>query len=189
MPDPHALREHRWLRIFAPLFNDPNLLHFNRKSVSVGVFCGVFGSFIPLPVQMFVGVTLAIILRGNLAAAVGFTWVSNPLTYIPIYYFCYVVGEFIMGSPTGPDGQEINVDMEALLDDIFSGNLSNLADFFVTAGAQLMLGCVLMGLVAAALSYFLVDFLWRNHVLRSWRVRALARAQRHHEAQQKDNNN
>lgn len=186
MPDPHALREHRWLRIFAPLFNDPNLLHFNRRSISTGVFCGVFGAFIPLPVQMFIGVILAIILRGNLAVAVGFTWVSNPLTYIPIYYFCFLVGEFIMGSPTDAAGNEIQINMEALINDVFAGDFTDLAQFFITSGAQLMLGCILMGLLSAGISYLLVGYLWRMHVLKSWKVRRLARKQKKLAAQQED---
>ena len=175
MPDPHVLREHRWLKIFAPLFNDPNLLHFNRRSIATGVFCGMMGAFVPLPVQMFVAVILAIFLRGNLAVAVGFTWFSNPLTYIPLYYFCFLVGEFIVGAPTDAAGNPIPVNMEKLINDIFSGELSNLAEFFVTNGSQLLLGCLLVGLVSGGTGYLMVSYLWRLHVLKHWKLRRESR--------------
>ena len=186
MPDPHSLREHRWLRIFVPLFDDPNLLHFNRRSIAAGVFCGVLAAFIPLPVQMFAAVILAVIFRGNLAVAVGFTWVSNPLTYIPIYYFCFLVGEFIMGSPTDAAGNEVAINIKGLIADVFAGDFSHLMTFFVTSGAQLLLGCFLIGLLSAGISYFLVGYLWRAHVAKSWRVRRLARKQKKLAAQQED---
>lgn len=177
MPDPHTIREHRWLRVFAPLFNDPNLLHFNRRSISVGVFCGVFAAFIPLPIQMFVAVILAILLRGNLAAAVGFTWISNPVTYIPLYYFCYLIGVFLLGDPTDAQGNIIDIDMAQLIDDIFAGELDNLSQFFLTSGMQLMLGCVIVGLICAGFSYITVNYLWRFHVIKNWKERRLARKQ------------
>lgn len=186
MPDPHALRDHKWLRIFAPLFNDPNLLHFNRRSIAIGVFCGLFAAFIPLPVQMFAAVILAVFLRGNLAVSVGFTWVSNPVTYIPLYYFCYLVGVFILGRPTDEAGNIITINMEQLIDDIFAGELANLTDFFLTAGLQLMLGCLIIGLISGVAGYFIVDYLWRMHVIKSWKIRRLVRKQRKLDAQQED---
>ncbi len=188
MPDPHALRENPWLRIFVPLFDDPNLLHFNRRSIAAGVFCGVFAAFIPLPVQMFAAIVMAVLFRGNLAVAVGFTWVSNPLTYIPIYYFCYLVGEFIMGSPTDAAGNEITINIKALISDMFAGEFTDLMGFFITSGAQLLLGCFLIGLLASAISYLLVGYLWRVHVLKSWKVRRLARKQKKLAAQKEDSN-
>ncbi|MDX1695882.1 MAG: DUF2062 domain-containing protein [Ketobacteraceae bacterium] len=186
MPDPQSLRENRWLRVLAPLFDDPNLLHFNRRSIAAGVFCGVFAAFIPLPVQMFAAIVLAVIFRGNLAVAVGFTWVSNPLTYIPIYYFCYRVGEFIMGRPVDEAGNEITIQIKPLIADFFAGDFSGLMSFFFTSGTQLMLGCFLVGLLSAGISYVLVGYLWRAHVHKSWRVRRLARKQKKLAAQQED---
>ena len=42
------------------------------------------------------GVFLAKILKGNsILAAVG-TWISNPFTYVPLYYFNYKLGSLIL---------------------------------------------------------------------------------------------
>lgn len=181
MPDPDMIVKYRVLRIFSPLLKNPSLLHFNRRSISAGVFAGTFGAFIPLPVQMIVGVLLAILVRGNLAVAIGFTWFSNPLTYIPLYYFCYQVGEFILGKPTNAEGEIINIDIQQIISDVFTGNFDKFSELFQTAGLQLMSGCVLVGLVTGLLGYIAVSALWRAHVIRGWKRRKEKRQRKKHD--------
>ena len=57
--------------------------------LGVGIFSGCFPFF---GLQTLMGIFLAKILKGNrILAAVG-TWISNPFTYVPLYYFNYRVG-------------------------------------------------------------------------------------------------
>ena len=59
----------------------------------VGIFSGCFPFF---GFQSLMGVFLARIFKGNsILAAVG-TWISNPFTYIPLYYFNYRVGSLLI---------------------------------------------------------------------------------------------
>ena len=44
------------------------------------------------------GVCLASLLKGNHLLAVIGTWISNPLTYIPLYWFNYKIGSFFLGT-------------------------------------------------------------------------------------------
>ena len=61
----------------------------------VGIFSGCFPFF---GLQTFMGVFLARIFKGNsILAAVG-TWISNPFTYVPLYYFNYKVGSFLINN-------------------------------------------------------------------------------------------
>ena len=61
----------------------------------VGIFSGCFPFF---GLQALMGVFLARIFKGNsILAAVG-TWISNPFTYIPLYYFNYRVGSLLMNN-------------------------------------------------------------------------------------------
>jgi len=47
--------------------------------------------------QTFIGIFLSGLFKGNtLLAAMG-TWISNPLTYLPLYWFNYQVGGFLLG--------------------------------------------------------------------------------------------
>ena len=60
---------------------------------AVGIFSGCFPFF---GLQTLMGVFLAKILNGNsILAAVG-TWISNPFTYVPLYYFNYKVGSLLL---------------------------------------------------------------------------------------------
>ena len=59
----------------------------------VGIFSGCFPFF---GLQTLMGVFLAKVLKGNsILAALG-TWISNPFTYIPLYYFNYRVGSLLI---------------------------------------------------------------------------------------------
>ena len=59
----------------------------------LGIFSGCFPFF---GLQTLMGVVLARIFKGNsVLAAVG-TWISNPFTYVPLYYFNYKVGSLIL---------------------------------------------------------------------------------------------
>ena len=61
--------------------------------LGVGIFSGCFPFF---GLQTLMGVFLAKILKGNsILAAVG-TWISNPFTYVPLYYFNYRLGSLIL---------------------------------------------------------------------------------------------
>tara|TARA_B100000700_G_scaffold106393_1_gene120078 strand:+ start:119 stop:574 length:456 start_codon:yes stop_codon:yes gene_type:complete len=59
----------------------------------VGIFSGCFPFF---GLQTLMGVFLAKILKGNsILAALG-TWISNPFTYVPLYFFNYRVGSLLL---------------------------------------------------------------------------------------------
>ena len=59
----------------------------------VGIFSGCFPFF---GLQTLIGVFLAKIFKGNsILAAVG-TWISNPFTYVPLYFFNYKLGSLLL---------------------------------------------------------------------------------------------
>ena len=61
----------------------------------IGIFSGCFPFF---GLQTLMGIFLAKIFKGNtILAAVG-TWISNPFTYVPLYYFNYRIGSFFLHS-------------------------------------------------------------------------------------------
>jgi len=66
---------------------------FNAKGVAIGVFCGCFPFF---GFQTLLGLSLARFARGNLFLAAIGTWISNPFTYIPLYFFNYKVGSYFI---------------------------------------------------------------------------------------------
>ena len=66
---------------------------FNAKGLAIGVFSGCFPFF---GFQTLMGVFFAKIAKGNIFLAAVGTWISNPFTYIPLYYFNYQVGSIFL---------------------------------------------------------------------------------------------
>ena len=64
------------------------------RGLAVGVFSGCFPFF---GFQTFFGIFLASLFKGNHLLAVAGTWISNPFTYVPLYWFNYKVGEVFLG--------------------------------------------------------------------------------------------
>ena len=65
------------------------------RGMALGVFSGCFPLF---GLQTFVGVILASLFRGNRLLAVVGTWISNPFTYVPLYWLNYKIGCSILGN-------------------------------------------------------------------------------------------
>ena len=68
------------------------------RGLAAGVFCGCYPFF---GLQMVLSVGLAKLMRGNQLLAAAGTLVSNPLTYIPLYWFNYLVGCQLLGPGRG----------------------------------------------------------------------------------------
>ncbi|MCU0537185.1 MAG: DUF2062 domain-containing protein [Hydrococcus sp. Prado102] len=126
------------------------------RGLAVGIFAGSFPIF---GFQILIGVLLAVIVRGNKFAAAAGTWVSNPLTYVPIFAFNYQVGKLILGWDDSTVTQNI-VDRNWQ-------SFMELGSVFLT---KLFLGCFVVGLIAAIATYFIsLQLLTRSRTLRSRR--------------------
>ena len=68
------------------------------RGLAAGVFAGCFPFF---GFQTLLGVALASLLRGNRILAAASTWISNPLTYVPLYWFNYTIGKHVLGEHSG----------------------------------------------------------------------------------------
>lgn len=153
LPDAHYFKGQRSLRFLTRLM-DPNVWHLNRRSVAGGIWIGLFFAFLPLPIQMPMSAATAIWTRVNLPLAVISTWVSNPLTFYPIYYFNFSVGCLL----TGIDGTWAAADFSVSA--IF-GEASRLA-------WPLLLGSFVVGTMAATAGYWIVRLLWRLYIIQLW---------------------
>ena len=71
--------------------------------IALGVAIGVFVAWTPtIGFQMPLTVALAWLLGANKLFSVPFVWISNPLTFVPIYMPNYLVGRWILGSDVPP---------------------------------------------------------------------------------------
>ena len=61
--------------------------------IALGLALGIFIGVLPIMgIQMVVVTLVAIPLRGNLKAAIAGVWISNPVTFIPMYWSYYRFG-------------------------------------------------------------------------------------------------
>ena len=143
----------RWLRPFAHLFAHPSLWHLNKRSVPRALALGLFAAFI-LPVGQFVlAALMALGVRANVPLAAATTFVSNPLTFPPIYIGAYKLGSEVLGS--GP-ASSVATDLGSQLLDV-SGPTA--------------LGLLIFALVGAGLGYALGTLWWRLRLVRRWNRR------------------
>lgn len=161
MPDPESIRHNKSLRFLGKLLHDPNLWHINRHSVARAMAMGLFAAFIPLPMQMLIAASLAILVRANMPISVGLVWLTNPLTMPPVFYCTYKVGSWVLGIPP----MELP---EHLTWEWISGELASVWQPF-------LLGSLIAGVVSGALAYGLTMLYWRWWVGHNWRKRALRR--------------
>jgi hypothetical protein len=133
---------------------EPKLWHLNRRSVAGGVALGLFIGFMPMLGQMFVAAALAIWLRVNLPIAAMSVWVTNPFTVAPIFFYAYKLGAWVL---------QIPVERYA-----FSLSWEWFSQEFLAIWQPLLLGCVILGSVAAVSGILIVRLGWRLIVIRSW---------------------
>ncbi len=161
LPNTTWIRDSRIGKMSGCLINDPNLWNLNKRSVSVGIAVGLFSACMPIPGQMLLAVMLGIVLRGNLALAMAVTWVSNPLTYAPIYYFAYTLGCWLLNTP------ELAFELQLSPEWLRQG----LTEIY----HPLLTGCLVMGISIGSIAHTTIYAGWRLIVRRRWHKRRLLR--------------
>lgn len=136
------------------------LLHWNRRSVARAVLIGLFVVPLPIPSQMLLAALLASLLRANLPLAVSLVWVSNPLTILPIAWFCTFLGCSLLNQDPAQ---------------LYALQLGSFTDVVMNLWQPLMLGALCCGLLLGTSGYYLTMWYWRSAVLRRWRKRRIAR--------------
>ena len=157
MPDHQTIKSNKHLQIFGDLLHNPNLWHLNRKSISKAFAVGLFFAFMPLPFQMVLAAGMAIIVHANLPLAIALVWITNPITMPAIFYFCYLVGTWILNSPY----QEF----------VFQPTWSWIVESVSTIGPALFVGSLVLGSLFSFLSYFTIQLIWRYSISRTWKKR------------------
>ena len=152
VPDRKLFDETTQLRPLKPYLHHSVLWHLNRRTVSGAVAIGLFSAYLPMPMEMLVAAVLAIVFRVNLPISVALVWVSNPITWVPMYGAGYLLGAKILG-------------MEMVkFEDMTMG-------WLLEQAAPLWLGSVILGSLLAFTCYFLTRAFWRYYTVQSWHRR------------------
>jgi uncharacterized protein len=124
--------------------------------IALGVAIGFFVAWTPLlGGHMALALILCTLLRANKVAGVSFVWVCNPLTMGPIYYSSYRLGCALLPGAAGQSGRWNEV-ISRLFDESVPiwTRISQLGSLSWDIVLPLCVGCVIVGLIMAGLSYW-----------------------------------
>jgi len=152
LPTRHDVQNNKYLQFLGSHLHSPNLWHFNRRSVARATAIGLFCAFLPVPFEMIPAAIGAILWRANMPLSLAWVWISNPLTWIPLWGLPYLLGAWLLGHPAVP--------LDKLTLEIFT-------QYYVA----LWVGCLIFGAIVGAAGYYLVNLIWRSKVVRTWHRR------------------
>lgn len=171
LPTPEDIQKNKTLKPFAARLADPRLWHFNRANLTKAVYIGVFSSFFPLPGQSILAIIGCLYYKANIPMSIVSTWVTNPITTIPIFYAAYYLGanilnEEVMGIST----------VGKMLADLSLWVFSDGQNPFITYQDSFSLSAFLLGLgilavVTSTICGLAFKYFWRYKVVSSWKKR------------------
>ena len=104
------------------------------------------------------GIFLATVFKGSKVAAMAATWISNPLTYVPIFYFNYKIGTILLGTEN------------TLLPSLDAESFTAFKELGGTFALTLLTGSFVVGMILAVITYF-----YSLAILQRWQVKRLSR--------------
>lgn len=157
MPEPHSIKNNKYLQIFGGLLHNDGIWHLNRRSIAKAFAVGLFFAFIPVPFQMVLAAGIAILVNANLPIALSLVWITNPFTMPAIFYLCYLVGSWVTNTPQ----KDFN----------FQANWQWVLDSITNIGPSFLIGCLVCASFFAALGYVTISAIWRFSVAKQWTKR------------------
>lgn len=170
LPKPEELKKHKVVRVFAPFLADPRLWHLNRGSLVRAVYIGVMCAFFPLPGQMPLAVMGALIFRANVPMSIALTWITNPLTAIPVYWVAYCVGALLLGEPI-IGLRTIGLMVTEMTLWLFGDGINPFTHNSVFSIKTFGVGLVATGIATSIILGQLFKFFWRYKVTKDWKKR------------------
>ena len=136
-----------------------NVNHFGRRSVAGGVGLGFFLACIPIPIRMFLAIPAALAMKVNLAVTMAATWISNPLTLVPLMVLAYGTGCLILRLDS------------AFIFTNFEPSMEWFQTMLEHVWVPLLTGSLVCGAIAGGVGYYAVLWLWRFNLLKARRNR------------------
>jgi len=136
-----------YLKPFDALIAHPTYFAATRRGIAGAIWTGVFIALLPIPGQTFVALLAALVLRVNLPVAAIATWVTNPVTIVPIFYWEYALGTIILQTPPQPFDIELSWQWAT--------------DGFLGIWKPLVLGSFITATLVSSTVYVGISVMWR----------------------------
>lgn len=132
------------------------MLEDSPERIARGCAAGMFCAYLPMLGQTFAGMLLAWLIRGSALAAIPWSWITNPLTTLPLWYASYRLGAALI-----PGHQTIGVErLRRMVDELQAmGIMDGLVRGAEVLGGvflPMLLGSCLIGLVTAIPTWWLM---------------------------------
>lgn len=145
------------------------------EKISRGIWAGVFAAFTPFySLHFVVAGLIAVVMRGNVLAALMATFFGNPLTYLPIAYSALATGHWLLGTRLdrsmlaprrGDDFCGIGCQFSNAFKDLWHNfraiftdakmDWHGLSEFYAEVFYPYMIGGILPGILCATVAYYL----------------------------------
>ena len=170
LPTRESIQTNRWLRWMGPALTHPRLWHMSRKGIAAGLALGLFfGLLVPIA-QIPLAATAAVVLRANLPVAIGSTLVTNPVTFGPVYFGAYKLGDWLLHRGDAPERapevlearlQQLH-ETSATPSDVTSigDHIRNIWGRITALGKPLILGLAILASAAGIAVYLLTTWVW-----------------------------
>ena len=130
------------------LLTQSSVLRTDKEVIARSVAIGLFLSCMPLPFHSLLAIVIAISFTANPLIAYAIVWiVNNPITMVPVYYFCYRVGLLILHLPPQPFA--------------FEQSWSWVAHELELIWQPFLLGCLATGAILALAGYIFIRLTYR----------------------------
>jgi len=124
--------------------------HSLAMGVAVGLLIGISPT-IPLHTVAIIGVTL-LMRVSTVSALIAATVVCNPLTMVPLYYLCWLFGDFIL--PGRLTWERIKEVLNLITSGGFMDSMHTLSSLSLDAILVMMTGGFVIGIPAAIAGYY-----------------------------------
>ncbi len=147
-----------WMKRLAYTWRRSVRLRATPHEVALGCALGVFAACTPfLGFQMALAGALALILRVNIPAAFLGTFIGNPLSWPAIWTISYISGAWMLGNDPAAAADQIAVSANVIGETLREPSPEKLDAAVVNLTPiawQMLAGSTLIGLIAAATSYY-----------------------------------
>lgn len=150
-----------YLKPFSYLATHPVYFSTKRRSVSGGIALGLFLGMLPIPGQTPLAVAGALLMRFNIPLAAVSVWISNPITFVPLFYFAYRVGALLL------DLQPEALPPEVTVESLFYWLTAN----FPSHGRALIYGSLLMAASVSSIAYLSISAAWHLITINKYKRR------------------
>ena len=137
--------------------HDPLLWKWNKQTIAKAFAIGLFCAFMPIPLHTLLAALLAVVFSSNILLSIALVWVNNPITMVPIYYYIYKLGSYIIGMELDPN---------------FVFTLEYILENLTTTTVALWVGGLIISPIAAILGYIAILLIYKYRAfkrIKRWR--------------------